>query len=151
MKYEHLSLDEILAKVDAKYSREEQNNIAFELVSGLADNMDDFDEDTDFVAFLAEYFSTVEYREWLCDTFLADEDKVYINCSCGDYRCEQKYDCDLGDIIDIYDVDDNCVGFIRGNLNDFTEEKLIEEIEDEMENHWSDTYLDDEDNEEWDD
>lgn len=151
MKYEHLSLDEILAKVDAKYSREEQNNIAFELVDSLMDSTDDLEEDFDAMVYLAEYFSHGEWKEWLCDTFLADEDEVYINCDCGDYRCENKWDCDLGSIIDIYDVDDNCVGFIRGNLNDFTEEKLIEEVEYEMENHWSDAYLDDEDNEEWDD
>lgn len=151
MIYKHLSIETILSKIKEKYTEKEMQNYAYELVSGLADNMDDFDEDTDFVAFLAEYFSTGEYKEWLYDTFLADEDEVYINCDCGNYRCVNKWDCDLGSIIDIYDVDDNCVGFIRGNLNDFTEEKLIEEVEDEMENHWSDTYLDDEDNEEWDD
>lgn len=51
MIYIHLSLDEILAKVDEKYSREEQNKIAFELV--------------DAMAYLAEYFSTGECKEWL--------------------------------------------------------------------------------------
>lgn len=151
MIYKHLSIDTILSKIKEKYTEKEMQNYAYELVSSLADNMDDFDEDTDFVAYLAEYFSTGEYKEWLYDTFLADEDEVYINCDCGNYRCENKWDCDLGSIIDIYDADDNCVGFICGNLNDFTEEKLIEEVEDELENHWSDAYLDDEDNEEWDD
>lgn len=79
MKYEHLSLDEILAKVDEKYSREEQNDIAFELVDSLMDSTDDLEEDFDAMAYLAEYFSTGEYKEWLCDTFLSDEDEVYIN------------------------------------------------------------------------
>lgn len=56
----------------------------------------------------------------------------------------------MGDIIEIYDADDDCVGFIRGNLDNFTEVKLIEDVEDEIENHWNDIYVDnDEDN--WDD
>ena len=75
MKYKNLSLDEILAKVDAKYSRQEQNNIAFELVDSLMDSTDDLDEDFDAMVYLAEYFSHGEYREWLCDTFLDDEDE----------------------------------------------------------------------------
>ena len=150
MKYEHLSLDEILAKVDEKYSREEQNDIAFELVDSLMDSTDDLEEDFDAMAYLAEYFSTGEYKEWLCDTFLSDEDEVYINCKCGDYRCVKRYNTELGDIIDIYDADDDCVGFIRGNLDNFTEEKLIEDVEDEVENHWNDIYVDN-DEDDWDD
>ena len=75
MEYKNLSLDEILAKVDAKYTRQEQNNIAFELVDSLMDSTDDLDEDFDAIAYLAEYFSHGEYREWLCDTFLDDEDE----------------------------------------------------------------------------
>ena len=53
MEYKHLSLDEILAKVDAKYSRKEQNDIAFELVESLMDSTDDLDEDFDA---MEEYF-----------------------------------------------------------------------------------------------
>ena len=44
MEYKNLSLDEILAKVDAKYTRQEQNNIAFELVDSLMDSTDDLDD-----------------------------------------------------------------------------------------------------------
>lgn len=149
MIYTHLSIDTILSKIKEKYTENEMQNYAYELVSSIADNMDDFGEDTDFVAYLAEYFSTEEYIEWLCDTFLSDEDEVYINCKCGDYRCKQKYDCNLGDIIDIYDLEDNCVGFICGNLDKFTEEKLIEDVEGEMENHWNDRYVDN-DEDDWD-
>ena len=47
MEYKNLSLDEILVKVDAKYTRQEQNNIAFELVDSLMDSTDDLDEDFD--------------------------------------------------------------------------------------------------------
>ena len=75
MEYKNLSLDEILAKVDAKYSRQEQNNIAFELVDSLMDSTDDLDEDFDAMAYLAEYFSHGEWKEWLYDTFLDDEDE----------------------------------------------------------------------------
>lgn len=75
MVYTHLSIDTILSKIKEKYTEKEMQNYAYELVSGIADNIDDFDEDTDFVAYLAEYFSTGEYKEWLCDTFLDDEDE----------------------------------------------------------------------------
>lgn len=149
MIYTHLSLDEILAKVDAKYSREEQNNIAFELVYSLMDGTDDLEEDFDAMVFLAEFFSHGEWKEWLCDTFLADEDEVVIDTNEGTLTCANKWDCELGSLIDICNEDGECLGFIRGNLNDFTEEKLIEEVEDELENHWNDIYRIDEDDDDW--
>lgn len=61
MIYRHLSLDEILAKVDEKYSSEEQNKIAFELVDALMVK-DDLEEVFDAMAYLAEYFSTGECK-----------------------------------------------------------------------------------------
>lgn len=134
MKYDNnISLDEILAKVDERYTRIEQDAIAFELVDSLMDSTDDLEEDFDAMSYLAEYFSTGEWREWLIDTFLADENEVIIHCIDGIFRCEKKYDCDLGDIIDVYDEDDDCVGFIRGNLDDFTESELMNEVENIME------------------
>lgn len=145
MNYNNASLDEILSKVDARYSREEQNNIAFELVDALMDSTDDLEEDFDPMCYLAEYFSTAVWREWLVETFLEDEDEVEIDCVEGTFTCAKKYDCDLGDIIDVYDEKNNCIGYIRGNLDNFTEEELINEIKVMKDNCYSeDFYNDDE-------
>lgn len=135
MKYDNkISLDEILERIDSKYSKEEQNDYANILLDGIGyfKNEGEVDETFDPMAYLAEYFSTGEYREWLIDTFLADEDEVLITCVDGSFRCVKRYDCELGDIIDIYDIEDECVGFIRGNLDDFTESELMDAVEKEL-------------------
>lgn len=141
MIYTNLSIDEIFCKIKEKYTEQEMQYYAYNVVSGIAENMDDFEEDTDFVAYLAEYFTTEEYREWLCETFLDDEDEVVIETHCGTMTCKNKWDCDLGNIIDIYDEDDEWVGFICGNLYNYTEERLIADVEDELENHWSEVIM----------
>lgn len=154
MIYNDLSLDEILAKVNEKFTEEEQQSYAFSLVSDIyqyEDDEEELEEDFDAMAYLAEYFSHGEWKEWLCDTFLADEDEVVIDTNEGTLTCENKWDCELGSIIDIYDEDGECLGFIRGNLRDFTEEKLIEEVEDELENHWNDALYGEEDDDDIDD
>ena len=52
----------------------------------------------------------------------------------GEFLCVQSFDCSEGDLIDVYDDDDNYVGYIHGNLEYFTEDELIENIEDMIDN-----------------
>ena len=60
------------------------------------------------------------------------KNQINVNTIDGDFLCVQCFDCFEGDLIDVYDNDNNYVGFIHGNLSYFTEDELIKEIEDMM-------------------
>lgn len=63
------------------------------------------------------------------------EERQYVKVETidGEFLCVQSFDCFEGDLIDVYDDDDNYVGYIHGNLEYFTEDELIENIEDMIE------------------
>lgn len=61
-----------------------------------------------------------------------EKNNVKVDTIDGEFLCVQCFDCFEGDLIDVYDNDNNYVGCIHGNLSYFTEDKLIEEIEDMM-------------------
>ena len=62
------------------------------------------------------------------------KNQINVNTIDGDFLCVQSFDCSEGDLIDVYDDDDNYVGYIHGNLEYFTEDELIENIEDMIDN-----------------
>ena len=64
------------------------------------------------------------------------EERQYVKVETidGEFLCVQSFDCSEGDLIDVYDDDDNYVGYIHGNLEYFTEDELIENIEDMIDN-----------------
>mgnify|MGYP006321339493 FL=1 len=61
-----------------------------------------------------------------------EKNNVKVDTIDGEFLCVQCFDCFDGDLIDVYDKDNNYVGYIHGNLSYFTEDELIEEIEDMM-------------------
>ena len=62
------------------------------------------------------------------------EERQYVKVETidGEFLCVQSFDCFEGDLIDVYD-DDIYIGYIHGNLEYFTEDELIENIEDMIE------------------
>ena len=58
-----------------------------------------------------------------------EKNNVKVDTIDGEFLCVQGFDCFDGDLIDVYDKDNNYVGYIHGNLSYFTEDELIEEIE----------------------
>ena len=47
-----------------------------------------------------------------------------------DFLCVQSFDCSEGDLIDVYDSANHYIGYIHGNLEYFTEDELVKDIED---------------------
>lgn len=76
------------------------------------------------------------------------EERQYVKVETidGEFLCVQSFDCFEGDLIDVYD-DDNYIGYIHGNLEYFTEDELIENIEDMIDDE--DDFYNDVDNGQW--
>lgn len=64
------------------------------------------------------------------------EERQYVKVETidGEFLCVQSFDCSEGDLIDVYDDDDTYIGYIHGNLEYFTEDELIENIKDMIDN-----------------
>ena len=77
-----------------------------------------------------------------------EKNQINVNAIDGDFLCVQSFDCSEGDLIDIYDNDNNYVGNFHGNLEYFTEDELIEIVEDIMEDK-NDLYFNDMDDGQW--
>ena len=77
-----------------------------------------------------------------------EKNQINVNTIDGDFLCVQSFDCSEGDLIDIYDNDNNYVGNFHGNLEYFTEDELIEIVEDIMEDK-NDLYFNDMDDGQW--
>ena len=59
-----------------------------------------------------------------------EKNQINVNTIDGDFLCVQSFDCSEGDLIDIYDNDNNYDGNFHGNLEYFTEDELVKDIED---------------------
>ena len=77
-----------------------------------------------------------------------EKNQINVNTIDGDFLCVQSFDCSEGDLIDIYNNDNNYVGDFHGNLEYFTEDELIEIVEDIMEDK-NDFYFNDMDDGQW--
>ena len=77
-----------------------------------------------------------------------EKNQINVNTIDGDFLCVQSFDCSEGDLIDIYDNDNNYVGDFHGNLEYFTEDELIEIVEDIMEDK-NDLHFNDMDDSQW--
>ena len=55
----------------------------------------------------------------------------------GDFLCVQSFDCSEGDLIDVYDSANHYIGYIHGNLEYFTEDELVKDIEDMTEDNFN--------------
>ena len=55
---------------------------------------------------------------------------INVNTIDGDFLCVQSFDCSEGDLIDVYDSANHYIGYIHGNLEYFTEDELVKDIED---------------------
>ena len=49
----------------------------------------------------------------------------------------QSFDCFEGDLIDVYDSANHYIGYIHGNLEYFTEDELVKDIEDMTEDNFN--------------
>ena len=76
------------------------------------------------------------------------KNQINVNTIDGDFLCVQSFDCSEGDLIDVYDSGNNYIGYIHGNLEYFTEDELIEIVEDIMEDK-NDLYFNDMDDGQW--
>ena len=61
-----------------------------------------------------------------------EKNNVKVGTIDGEFLCVQCFDCFEGDLIDVYDNDNNYIGYIHGSLSYFTKDELIKEIEDMM-------------------
>ena len=57
------------------------------------------------------------------------KNQINVNTIDGDFLCVQSFDCSEGDLIDVYDSGNNYIGYIHGNLEYFTEDELVKDIE----------------------
>ena len=64
------------------------------------------------------------------------KNQINVNTIDGDFLCVQSFDCSEGDLIDVYDSGNNYIGYIHGNLEYFTEDELVKDIEDMTEVHF---------------
>ena len=76
------------------------------------------------------------------------KNQINVNTIDGDFLCVQSFDCSEGYLIDIYDSANHYIGYIHGNLEYFTEDELIEIVEDIMEDK-NDLYFNDMDDGQW--
>ena len=58
------------------------------------------------------------------------KNQINVNTIDGDFLCVQSFDCSEGDLIDVYDSANHYIGYIHGNLEYFTEDELVKDIED---------------------
>ena len=58
------------------------------------------------------------------------KNQINVNTIDGDFLCVQSFDCSEGDLIDVYDSGNNYIGYIHGNLEYFTADELVKDIED---------------------
>ena len=59
-----------------------------------------------------------------------EKNKIKVETIDGDFLCVQSFDCSEGDLIDVYDSTNHYIGYIHGNLEYFTEDELVKDIED---------------------
>ena len=64
------------------------------------------------------------------------KNQINVNTIDGDFLCVQGFDCSEGDLIDVYDSGNNYIGYIHGNLEYFTEDELVKDIEDMTEDNF---------------
>ena len=64
------------------------------------------------------------------------KNQINANTIDGDFLCVQSFDCSEGDLIDVYDSANHYIGYIRGNLEYFTEDELVKDIEDMTEDNF---------------
>ena len=64
------------------------------------------------------------------------KNQINVNTIDGDFLCVQSFDCSEGDLIDVYDSGNNYIGYIHGNLEYFTEDELVKDIEDMTEDNF---------------
>ena len=64
------------------------------------------------------------------------KNQINVNTIDGDFLCVQSFDCSEGDLIDVYDSANHYIGYIHGNLEYFTEEELVKDIEDMTEDNF---------------
>ena len=65
------------------------------------------------------------------------KNQINVNTIDGDFLCVQSFDCSEGDLIDVYDSGNNYIGYIHGNLEYFTEDELVKDIEDMTEDNFN--------------
>lgn len=64
------------------------------------------------------------------------KNKIKVNTIDGVFLCVQSFDCSEGDLIDVYDSANHYIGYIHGNLEYFTEDELVKDIEDMTEDNF---------------
>lgn len=64
------------------------------------------------------------------------KNQINVNTIDGDFLCVQSFDCSEGDLIDVYDSANHYIGYIHGNLEYFTEDELVKDIEDMTEDNF---------------
>ena len=64
------------------------------------------------------------------------KNKIKVNTIDGVFLCVQSFDCSEGDLIDVYDSGNNYIGYFHGNLEYFTEDELVKDIEDMTEDNF---------------
>ena len=64
------------------------------------------------------------------------KNQINVNTIDGDFLCVQSFDCSEGDLIDVYDSGNNYIGYIHGNLEYFTEDERVKDIEDMTEDNF---------------
>ena len=69
------------------------------------------------------------------------KNQINVNTIDGDFLCVQSFDCSEGDLIDVYDSGNNYIGYIHGNLEYFTEDELVQDIEDMTEDNFDEHFL----------
>lgn len=65
------------------------------------------------------------------------KNQINVNTIDGDFLCVQSFDCSEGDLIDVYDSANHYIGYIHGNLEYFTEDELVKDIEDMTEDNFN--------------
>ena len=65
-----------------------------------------------------------------------EKNKIKVETIDGDFLCVQSFDCSEGDLIDVYDSANHYIGYIHGNLEYFTEDELVKDIEDMTEDNF---------------
>ena len=64
------------------------------------------------------------------------KNQINVNTIDGDFLYVQSFDCSEGDLIDVYDSANHYIGYIHGNLEYFTEDELVKDIEDMTEDNF---------------
>ena len=64
------------------------------------------------------------------------KNQINVSTIDGYFLCVQSFDCSEGDLIDVYDSANHYIGYIHGNLEYFTEDELVKDIEDMTEDNF---------------